>query len=96
MVDPLLSTSSALHTYHRLIPVSVEVPDYCFVNNIIGNSSFIGEEPVSGDKPSFTSFTSSRLSATSSEVSFTEQGNIIFTNVLQGHETVVLVCCTIE
>ena len=37
------------------------------------------------------------MSATSSQVSSAEQGSIIrFTNVLQGHETVVLVCCTIQ
>ena len=37
-----------------------------------------------------------RRSATSSEVSHTEQSSIIFSNVFQGHKTVVLVCCTIE
>ena len=36
------------------------------------------------------------FSATSREVSHAEEGSIIFTNVLQGHETVVLVCCTTE
>ena len=36
------------------------------------------------------------LSATSSLISYAEQGSIIFTNVLQGHETVVLVCFAIE
>ena len=37
-----------------------------------------------------------RRSATSSLVSHTEQGSITFTNLLQGHKTVVLVYCTIE
>ena len=35
-------------------------------------------------------------SATSSQVSQAKQGSILFTNVLQGHNTVVLVCCTIQ
>ena len=37
-----------------------------------------------------------RRSATSSLVSHTEQGIITFTNLLQVHKTVVLVCCTSE
>ena len=34
--------------------------------------------------------------ATISEVSSAEQGSIIFTNVLQGHKTVVQVGCIVE
>ena len=54
-----------------------------------GNYSSIGEEPVSHSKPHSTSI---RRSATSRLVSYAEQGSIIFTNVLQHHITVVLVC----
>ena len=48
-----------------------------------GNSRFIGKKPIP--------------LATSSPVSYAEQGSIVTcTNVLQCYETVVLVCCTIE
>ena len=41
-VDPFHSTSSAVHTYHHLTSVPVEVPP----TNTTGNSSSIREEPV--------------------------------------------------
>ena len=89
-VDPILSTSPPLQTYHTLTSWSDEVP---WVTRT-GNSSSIGEEPVSyGKSPSGISI---RRSATSSLVSQAEQGIITFTNVLQGHKTVVLVCYTSE
>ena len=81
-VDSILSTSSAVQTYHHLISGSVEIP----LLITAGNSSSIGEEPV----------TVARLFATSSLVSYTVKSIISFTNVLQGHTTVVLVCCTIK
>ena len=89
-VDSFLSTSPPLQTYYTLTSCSVEVP-----LDITGrNSSSIGEEPVpQGRLPNGIS---KRRSATSSLVSYTEQGIISFTNVLQGHNTVVLVCCTSE
>ena len=80
-VDPLLSTSSAVQTYHHLTSGSVEIP----LLNTAKNSSFIGEEPVR-----FASL------VTSSLVTYAVQGIITFTNVLQEHNTVVVVCCTIE
>ena len=83
MVDPLLSTSSTFQTYHHLTSGSVEIP----LAITAGNSSSIGKEPVSDIKWRLT---------TSSEVSHAEQATSIITNVLQGHNTVVLVCCTIE
>ena len=82
-VDPLHSTSYAVQTYPTLTSGSVETP--LLIN--AGNFSSIWESPVS---------TSIKRIATSSEVSYTEQGIIPFTNVLQGHTTVVLVCCTSE
>ena len=88
-VDPILSTSSAFQKYHHLISGSVEI----WWLTIAGNSSSIGKEPVSFGRPVFTSI---RLSATSSLVCYTEKRVISFTNVLQGHTTVVLVCSTIE
>ena len=68
--------------YYHLTSVTVETPRY----TLTGNSSFIGKEPAS----------SIRSLATSSLVSSAEQGIIIFTNVLQDHVTVVLVCCISE
>ena len=83
-VDPLHSTSSAVQTYHHLTSGSVEFPPSISA----GNSSFIGKEPVS---------TNIRGWATSSEVSpHADQGIFPFSNVLQDHDTVVLVCCTSE
>ena len=83
MVDPLLSTSSTMQSYHHLISGSVEIP----LATTAGNSSSIGKEPV----PDII-----WMSATSSEVSDAEQGIPLYTNVLQGYNTVVAVCCTIE
>ena len=88
-VGPLLSTSFALQTYIHLTSGSVEVQLASWTKN----SSSIGEEPVPYGRPIFTNI---RRSATSSLVSSTEQGIITFTNVLQGHNTVVLVCYTSE
>ena len=88
-VDPLHSTSSALHMYLHVTSGSVEIP----LLTVTGNSSFIGKKPVSWGRSSLNIW----MLATSTEISYTEQGIIIpFTNVLQGHTTVVLVCCTIE
>ena len=81
-VDPILSTLSAVQTYHHLISGSVEIP----LLTTAENSSSIGKVPVPFG----------RLFVTSSLVSYTEKGIIPFTNVLQGHTTVVLVCSTIE
>ena len=63
----------------------VEIP----LDTWTGNSSSIGEEPVSSD-------VTIRRSATSGLVSHAKQGIITFTNVLQDHDTVVLVCCISE
>ena len=85
-VEPFLSTSSAKQNYHHLTSGSVEIP----LGTWTGNSSSIGKEPVPYGR---THFTSIRRSATSSLESDAEQGIIsTFTNVLQGHNTVVLVC----
>ena len=84
-VDPFHFTFSAVHLYHHLTSGSIEVP---WIPT--GNSSATGKEPVSWR------IFSIRRSATSSQVCHAKQGNILFTNVLQGHETVVLVCCTIQ
>ena len=89
-VDPILSTSFAVQTYHHLTSGSVEI----WLLTIAGNSSSIGQEPVPFGRPIHTII---RWSATSSLVSYTEKGIVIsFTNVLQGYTTVVLVYCTIE
>ena len=86
MVDPILSTSSAVQSYHRPTFGSIEIPllSCCFISSHTGNSSPIGKEPVSWRSPSKI------------KSSYTEQAIIPFTNVLQGHTTVVLVCCTSE
>ena len=79
-----------VHTYHHFTSVSVEIPLYvcCIINNPTGNSSSIGKEPVPYNR---------RLYATSSLVSFAEQSiNTLFTNVLQGHNTIVVVCFIFE
>ena len=65
---------------------SVEIP----LGTRTGNSSSIGEEPVPYGIPTI------RRSTTSSLVSYAEQGIMTFTNVLQDHDTVVLVCCISE
>ena len=88
MVESIHSSFPALHFYHTLTSCSVEVP----MHITAGNSTFIGEEPVPLDKYISTSI----RSATSRLVSQAEQGIITFTNVLQGHNTVVLVCYTSE
>ena len=82
-VDPILSNSSAVHTYHRLTSICVEIQ----LSIVVSHSTSIGKQPFP---------TTLRRSATSSEISYTTQSSIIFTNVLQGHDTVVLVYCTIE
>ena len=90
-VDPIHSTSSTMQKYHHRLSVSVEIP-LCCIDTLAGNSSCIGKEPVPYGRPVFTSMSL----ATSSEVSHTEQGIPLYTNVLQGHDTVVQICCTIE
>ena len=88
MVDSFLSTSSPLQTHYALTSCSVEVPPVTTDRN----STSIGEPPVpQGRLPNGI-----RRSATSNLVSQEEQGIISFTNVLQGHKTVVLVCYTVE
>ena len=85
VIDSCHTTSPAIHKYYHLISGSVEVPTCanCIFNNCTGNSSFIGEEPVPNGRPDFTS--SIRRSATSSFVSYTQQGIGPLSNVLQGH-----------
>ena len=79
LVDSCHSTSPAIHKYYHLISDSVEVP-LCACT---GNSSSIGEEPVPNGRTDFTS--SIRSLATSSFVSYTQQGIGPLSNVLQGH-----------
>ena len=81
-VDPFHSTSSTVQKYHTLTSGSVEIQKV----NYTRNSSSIWKEPAPDGI---------RISATI-KGSFAEQGMIPFTNVLHSHETVVLVCCTIE
>ena len=85
-VDPFHSTSSAVQKYLHMTSGSVDIP----LGTWTGNSSFIGEEPVPYSL--LPCSISIRTSATSSLVSHAEQGIITFTNVLQEHNTVVLVC----
>ena len=85
-VGSLLSTSSALQAYYHVTSCSVKVP----VVTTARNSSSIGKEPVPFGNPP----TSIRISATIMVVSYAEQGMITFTDVLQDHMTVVLVCFT--
>ena len=75
--------------HYHLTSCSIEVP----LGTTIGNPSSIGEEPVPKNERPVTTII---INATSSLVSYTEQGIITFTNVLQGHNTVVMVCCTSE
>ena len=90
VVNSILSTSPPVQKYHHITSGSVEVP----LPITARNSSSIGKVPVPYGKPRFTSM---RRSATNRLVSYAEQGIIIiFTNVLQGHDTVVLVCFTIQ
>ena len=88
-VDPILSTSYTMQNYLHLTSGSVEIPR----GTTAANYRSIGKEPVPYGRPIVTSI---KRSATSSQVSHTEQAIIPCTNVLQGHTTVVLVCCTIE
>ena len=88
-VDSIHSTSSTVQVYYHLTSAPVEIPQVTFTRN----SSSIWKEPVPKHKYIFNGI---RISATSIKGSSAEQGMIPFTNVLQGHETVVLVCCTIE
>ena len=82
-VDPILSTLSAVQTYHHLISGSVEI----WLLTLAENSSSIGKVPVPFGRLILISI---RWSATSSLVSYTEKGIVIsFTNVLQGYTTVV-------
>ena len=89
-VDSLYSTSSAVQKYHHVTSCSLKV----HLATNARNSSSIGEEPVPYDR--LPNGISIRRSATIEKVSSAEQGIITFTNVLQDHKTVVLVCCTSE
>ena len=97
-VYPFNSTSSAVQTYHHLTSGSVELLllIWCTISNptgnLTGNPTSIGEKPVPWDEP----ISSIRRSTTSSLVSYAEQGIRTLTNVLQGHNTVVLVWYTSE
>ena len=91
-VYPFLSTSSVVQTYHHLTSGSVEIPLLAWWIFTV-NFSSIGEEPVPHVMPHSIHITM----ATSSLVSYAKQGiTITFTNVLQDHITVVLVCCISE
>ena len=91
-VDPLLSTSSAVQTYNHLTSGFIDIPLLAWWIFIV-NSSSIGEEPV----PHVMPHSIHMMLATSSLVSHAEQGiTIMFTNMLQDHLTVVLVCCISE
>ena len=87
-VDSFLSTSPPVQKYHTLTSGSVEVP----LVTRAGNPSSLGKEPV----PNGTHFTSMRRSTTIALVSHAEQSLIMFTDILQGHDTVVLVGCISE
>ena len=90
VVNSIGSTSRPAQVYHPMTSFSVEIPLFI----IAKNSSSIGEEPIPYNW--LPSAISGRKSTTSRVVSHTAQGMTIFTNVLQGHKTVVLVHCTIE
>ena len=80
----LIPTSSSVQIYHHMTSCAVEVR----LITTARNPSSIGGVPVPQVRPTLTTITI---------VSHTEQGIIIiFTNLLQGHDTVVLVYCTIE
>ena len=79
---------SSSQKYHTLMSTSVKAPLHFNARN----SCSIGEEPV----PYHRSITIINTSATSNLVCQAEQGITTFTNILQGHNTVVLVCCTFE
>ena len=85
-VDSSHSTPPPVQTYHHQISGSVDIPRLTRTRS----SGSIREEPVSYP------VTNVRKFATSSLVSQAEESISTFINVLQGHETVVLVSCTIE
>ena len=83
-VDAILSTSSMVQKYHHFTSGPVKSS----IRIAIGrNPSSIGKVPVPSARSTFTNV---RVSTTSSEVSPAQKG--IITNVLQGHDTVVLEC----
>ena len=88
-VDSIHSTSSPVKIHYHLTSCSMEVP----LGTKTGNPTSIGKEPVPKNQHPVTTII---MNATSSLVSYTEQSIITFTNVLQGHNTVVLVFCTSE
>ena len=85
-IDSLRSTSPAVQKYHHATSCSVKVHPATSARN----SRSIGEEPVP------YGILTIRRPATLMKVSYTEQGIITFTDILQSHKTVVLVCCTSE
>ena len=87
-VDSLCSSSPAVHMYHHVTSCSVKVPQATTARN----STSIGEVPVPYN--SLPNGISIRRPATTMKVSHTEQGITTFTNILQGHMTVVLVGST--
>ena len=84
-VDPFHSISSVVHTYHHLTSGSEDIK---LLFGFTGYCSSIGKEPVS--------WTIIIRLATSSLVSYAEQGIISFANILKGHVTVILVWSTSE
>ena len=79
-VDPFHSTSSVVQTYHHMMCIHVEITKSTTVG-ISGNFRSIGKKPVPYDGPIFILII---FSTRSNWVCNTEQGIIIFTNVLQG------------
>ena len=82
-VDSSHPTCPPVKKYHTLTCGCMEVP----LGTTARNCSSIEEVPVPY---------SIRSLATGSLVSYTAQGINTFTNLLQGHKTVVLICCTSE
>ena len=62
------------------------------MDNGVGNSGSIGVEPVTQDTPPWNLVTCTAQCV----VSQAEQSITIFTDIIQGHKTIVLVCSTIE
>ena len=91
-VDSIHSMPPAMQIHYHPTSCSVKVP----LGTAARNPSSIWEVPVFNSRPSYINGISIRSSATTRLVSQAEQGIITFTNLLQGHETVVLVCCTSE
>ena len=90
VVDSIFSTFPPVQTQKHLTSCSVKVP----VHSTAKNPSSVRKIPVpKGRLPHYTGI---RKSATKRLVSYTGQGINTFTNILQGHKTVVLVCCAIE